>query len=301
MMSMALAKASKDGDTAFAQTVMSVAQAQAVPLDSHIHNSVLDSHARRGAAAAFDAAWQEMSAAGYLATAASLASRAKLLAATAPPAEVYAYVHQTCIERPDVVSGHLFTIAFGAAARDGELTFDALLRLWIAMTESAVPVNSTLLSAFLAAAKTLPLEPWQVERCFAAVAALRAAGRKLQVGVLANMLQVCAASGFAVRVLDIWGMVQEDRLRVNAYVATAALVCCKQASADASAQVGGVAADVAAWLRARWLDTRGAPEPHLRNESGMRIAFNALLAYHARASPWEAGMETLRVRSVRIC
>lgn len=132
----------------------------------------------------------------------------------------------------------------------------------------------------------------QVETCFGVLSTLRAARIKPGVGVLCNLLQLCARHDTAVRVLDIWALVSEERLRLNPHVLSAMLTCAAAAAGE-SPEVARLVVRIGGVLRARWLDAAAGPRPDVR---GWRVAFNALLSYHAAARSLREVMEVFTVR-----
>lgn len=127
--------------------------------------------------------------------------------------------------------------------------------------------------------------------CFGVLSALRAARIKPGVGVLCNLLQVCARRDTALRVLDIWALAASEGLRLNAHVLSAMLTCAAAAAGE-SLEVPRLAARIGRMLRGRWLEASAGPRP---DEHGWRVAFNALLTYHAAARQWGEGMEVFTV------
>lgn len=122
---------------------------------------------------------------------------------------------------------------------------------------------------------------------------LRANRLKPGVGVLCNMLQLCARNDTSARVLDIWALVEADRLRVTPHVLSAALACCARCVQECP-EVLQLAMRLEKQLRERWIDTtlwRRCPTA----ETNFRVAFNALLAYHAAAERFDHGLATWQV------
>ena len=277
----------------FAKTLFAKSQAAKLQ-SSYAYCAMLECYACQKDVEGFNQLWDNMASSGCAPCAAAHASYCKLLAATQPPSAVYAHVQRLCTSERDCASGHALTIAFTTGAQDATVTFPLLKELWDAAGSAGVKVNGNLLSAFLAACKTCALEPQQVEQCYSIFTTFCEQHKKPAVGVLANMLHLCAAHGVGLRVLDIWKLVQKDMLRINAHVALTALLCCK-AVATQSPHVRSIARQVRLWLQKRWLHTcMRATTAGLRNEDGMRIAFNALLAYYAAACDFQSSKSTLR-------
>lgn len=130
--------------------------------------------------------------------------------------------------------------------------------------------------------------------CFGVLSALRAARIKPGVGVLCNLLQLCARCDTALRVLDIWALAAAEGLRLNAHVLSAMLTCAAAAAGE-SAEVARLAARIERVLRSRWRQAAAGSRP---DERGWRVAFNALLTYHAAARQWRDGMAVFAVRQL---
>ena len=288
--------ASEHGAHSVFLQALGVATALAVPLDQYIRDAILDSAARRGDAQQFEAQKAFMLQQGCKLTQSSHASHVRLLAATAPPADVYEYVFVTCKSQPKLASSHMLTLAFAVAARDTQCTFELLQRLWRAGRAAKVaPANMTI-SSLAVAARGLALEPWQMERCFGVAMEFCAWHKHAIADTLANVLFTCAEHGFAVRVVDVWQLAQQHGVRMNARLATGMLVCCKEAVRD-SARIAGVASDVSSWLFRTWRDLSSAAPPAGAVAADFCIAFNALLSYQAIGDDMQPADATYRVRS----
>jgi hypothetical protein len=286
--------ASKEGSPNLVQAPLAAARAQGTPFDAHVYNALLDMHARFQDSEAFHSVLVEMREAALGATPASHVSYCKLLEGTASPEAVYEHVHSLCKVQSDGLSEQLFTVQFTVAAKDPGMDFAKMRDMWQEMVSAGIAANKFVLGAFFSACKGLALEPKQVETCFGMLADFRAAGQKAPVGILCNLLQVCSANGFSIRVLDIWKMATDDNLGLNPYVCSAMLVCCKKIVFE-SQGVPTLVHSISTSLEHRWIEQSVELNPCWRVENSYRGAFNALLSYHASAEDFEAGMATLQV------
>ena len=132
-----------------------------------------------------------------------------------------------------------------------------------------------------------------METCFGLLSTLRANRVKPGVGVMCNLLQLCAHNDTSARVLDIWALMEAERLRVTPHVLSAALACCARCVQECP-EVLQLAMRLEKLLREQWIDTtlwRSCPTAEAR----FRVAFNALLAYHAAAERFDHGLATWQV------
>lgn len=136
----------------------------------------------------------------------------------------------------------------------------------------------------------------QVETCFGVLATLRSNRLKPGVGVICNLLQLCARNDTSARVLDIWALVEADRLRVTPHVLSAALACCARCVRECT-EVAQLAMRLEKHTRERWMDA-ALWRRSQSTESDFRVAFNALLAYHAAAERFDHGLATWQVCSL---
>eukprot|EP00892_Ulva_mutabilis_P007982 jgi/Ulvmu1/5556/UM023_0092.1 len=294
-------------------------------LDAYVFNAVLSSHANAGNTSQFDEVWHDMRSRGIAPTASSHACRLKLMLTTEGPYSALSHYRSLATQTNPAarhMSPHLFSTVFSAFAaaasatgpphqqprrpstptivplpaprsQDGsadlgrtDATFQQLWSVWQDMRRFGIEPEDHLASAFLAAAKEMPLTPQQVEACFGVLCALRAARIKPGVGVLCNLLQLCARQDTAIRVLDIWALVDTERLRLNPHVLSAMLTCATAAAGE-SPEVPRLVARIEAVLRERWLEAAAGPRPDTR---GWRVAFNGLLTYYAAARSLREGM-----------
>lgn len=129
--------------------------------------------------------------------------------------------------------------------------------------------------------------------CFGVLSTLRANRLKPGVGVLCNLLQVCARHDTSARVLGIWALVEADRLRVTPHVLSAALACCARCVKECP-DVVQLAMRLEKQLRERWIDATLWRRCSTA-EMNYRVAFNALLAYHAAVGRFDHGLATWQV------
>lgn len=125
------------------------------------------------------------------------------------------------------------------------------------------------------------------------LATLRSNRIKPGVGVLCNLLQVCSRNDTSARVLDIWALVEADRLRFTPHMLSAALACCARCVHE-SQEISRLALRLEIQLRERWIDA-SLWQRLPGNETNFRVAFNALLAYHAAAGRFDHGVATWQV------
>jgi hypothetical protein len=132
-----------------------------------------------------------------------------------------------------------------------------------------------------------------VETCFGVLSTLRANRVKPGVGVLCNLLQVCARNDTSARVLDIWALVEAEKLRMTPHVLSAALACCAKCVRECP-DVAKLALRLEKQLQERWMDA-SLWHRCTTTEANFRVAFNSLLAYHAAAQWFDHGLETWQV------
>ncbi|GMH40776.1 hypothetical protein BSKO_08680 [Bryopsis sp. KO-2023] len=235
----------------------------------YVYNSMIDAYSRNGDIDGATEIWEALQQAGLGPDAVTYTGMIRGLGAAKRMDDVKKLLSEM-LDLGLRPMPHTFTVVFDAAAECEEQDGGWLMSLCDVMANHDIMINRHILSALITSLSQAKLEVGQTDKVFVAVEEFRVAAGSPGAMVYSSLLTFCGRHGIPERAIDVWNAMQEDGVRPNCHIYSAALTSCSLGSQGDPLLVN-FANQIGHKLRIDWETNRD------ERGGSMLIAFNSLV------------------------